>query len=47
MRSKEKFEKPMMEVVRFEAEDIIVTSQGGCTYQCKDICTDDCILIQK
>ena len=29
-----KFEKPVMEVITFEAEDIIVTS--GCYMVCKD-----------
>ncbi len=29
------FEKPKMEVIKFEAEDIIVTSGGGCEGYCQ------------
>lgn len=41
---KMKFEKPEMEKVMFEAEDVIVTS-GGCTGKCNVICGDDCITV--
>ncbi len=39
MKVNEKFERPEMEVIRFNAEDVIATS-GQCT-------SDDCILICK
>ena len=38
---KMKFEKPEMEKVMFEAEDVIVTS-GGCTWDCANVCEVDC-----
>lgn len=38
---KMKFEKPEMEKVMFEAEDVIVTS-GGCTWDCAHVCEVDC-----
>ncbi len=38
---REKFEKPEMEMVTFDAEDIIVTStcSGYCLWECKPNCT--------
>ena len=39
----EKFEKPVMEKITFEAEDIIVTS--GCSGDCRRICSTDCITV--
>jgi predicted oxidoreductase len=41
---KMKFEKPEMEKVMFEAEDVIVTS-GGCTGNCNVICDNDCMTV--
>lgn len=41
---KMKFEKPEMEKVMFEAEDVIVTS-GGCMGDCQHICGNDCQMI--
>ena len=41
---KMKFEKPEMEKVMFEAEDVIVTS-GGCTGDCQHICSNDCMMV--
>ncbi len=50
---KMKFEKPEMEKVMFEAEDVIVTS-GGCNggdcahvcgLDCKDVCSPDCRIV--
>ena len=41
---REKFEKPAMEKIKFEAEDIIVTS-GGCSGQCNMICDTDCMRV--
>ena len=41
MQKKERFEKPEMEKVMFETEDVIVTS-GGCSPDCTLICTNDC-----
>lgn len=41
MKMKKKFERPEMEVIRFEAEDVIVTS-GGCSPDCGVICGIDC-----
>lgn len=43
MQNNKKFEKPEMEKVMFEAEDVIVTS-GGCTGQCQHICSNDCLM---
>lgn len=40
---KEKFEKPVMEKIAFEAEDVIVTSGGCnvvCAVQCNVICSN-------
>lgn len=42
---REKFEKPAMEKIKFEAEDIIVTSGGGCKPYCGMVCSSDCIQI--
>lgn len=39
---KARMEKPQMEMVMFEAEDII-TSSGGCSGDCIKVCTNDCI----
>ena len=36
-----KFERPEMEVIRFEAEDVIMTS-GGCSSECSLVCSIDC-----
>ena len=36
---REKFDKPEMEMVTFDAEDIIMTS--GCTQDCGWNCTND------
>lgn len=41
---KMKFEKPLMEIVLFEAEDIVVAS-GGCIGNCNHICDLDCISV--
>ena len=40
---RERFEKPEMEKIAFEAEDIIVTSGqcGICDLDCDDICKND------
>ena len=38
---KKKFERPEMEVIRFEAEDVIMTS-GGCSSDCGFVCETDC-----
>ena len=41
---KEKFLKPVMEVVTFSAEDVIQTSGcvGDCSWQClNDVCTSN------
>lgn len=38
---KDKFEKPMMQKINFEAEDIIVTS-GECTSKCSGDCLSVC-----
>ena len=37
---KERFAKPTLEVVMFDAEDVIVTS--GCSGNCLDVCTGYC-----
>lgn len=42
---KDKFEKPMMQKINFEAEDIIVTSGGGCLGYCERVCDHDCIQV--
>lgn len=39
---KARMEKPQMEMVEFEAEDII-TSSGGCSGDCIKVCTNECI----
>ena len=41
---KEKFEKPVMEKIKFEAEDIIVTSGEGCSgdVRCPENCKRVC-----
>ena len=39
---KKRFEKPEMEQVMFEAEDVIVTS-SGCSGDCVKVCVSDCI----
>ena len=41
---REKFEKPAMEKIKFEAEDIIVTS-GGCSGHCNMVCNNDCMQV--
>ncbi len=41
MQKKERFEKPNMEKIMFEAEDVIVTS-GGCSGDCVSICQNNC-----
>ncbi len=38
---KEKFTKPTLEVIPFDAEDIIVTS-GGCKGDCIRVCPTNC-----
>lgn len=45
MQEKKKFEKPEMEKVTFEAEDVIVTSGGGCSGQCQSVCIPNCQLV--
>ena len=47
---KNKFEKPRMEKIEFEAEDIIVTSGGcnsdsKCPTNCSDVCTPHCFVV--
>ncbi len=45
---KMKFEKPFMEIVLFEAEDIVVASGGcisNCIGNCNHICDNDCISV--
>lgn len=44
MQNNKKFEKPEMEKVMFEAEDVIVTS-GGCTSHCRTVCNSDCGMV--
>ena len=44
MQNNKKFEKPEMEKVMFEAEDVIVTS-GGCTSDCKIVCNTYCTMV--
>ncbi len=41
---KERFAKPTLEVVTFDAEDVIVTSgcSGNCLVVCAGICHDVC-----
>lgn len=43
---KKKFERPEMEVIRFEAEDVIMTS-GGCSPDCGVVCSTDCKSVTK
>lgn len=45
MKIIEKFERPEMKIVRFDAEDVIATS-GGCT-DCGFVCSDDCLDVTK
>jgi hypothetical protein len=33
---KKNFVKPDFEIIKFEAEDIICTSGGGCVWDCSD-----------
>lgn len=40
---KVKFEKPVLEIVRFDTEDIIQTS--GCRGDCVKVCEWHCILV--
>ena len=40
MQNKEKLEKPEMEQVMFEAEDVIVTS--SCAPNCSSVCESQC-----
>ena len=48
MIKKEKFEIPHMEIVTFDAEDVISTSSCPmncdvvCSTNCKDVCTNEC-----
>lgn len=47
---KNRFEKPMMEKINFEAEDIIVTSGGcssdaKCPTNCMHVCSGDCLTV--
>lgn len=48
MIKKEKFETPHMEIVTFDAEDVISTSSCPnrcslvCDFNCNDVCTRDC-----
>ncbi len=37
---KARMEKPQMEMVMFEAEDVIATS--GCSRDCLDVCRGEC-----
>lgn len=41
---KEKFKKPVMEVIEFDPEDVIVTSctTDYCGFDCKKNCRDIC-----
>ncbi len=39
---KARMEKPQMEMVEFEAEDIITSSGGGCSGDCIKVCTNEC-----
>lgn len=39
---KARMDKPQMEMVMFEAEDIITSSGGGCSGDCIDVCRDEC-----
>lgn len=43
---KKKFERPEMEVIRFEAEDVIMTS-GGCSSECGLVCSIECESVTK
>ena len=40
---KVKFEKPVLEIVRFDTEDIIQTS--GCRGDCVKVCERHCIIV--
>lgn len=40
---KDKFEKPRLEIIKFDTDDVIQTS--GCHGFCKDVCAPDCIII--
>ena len=46
MKMKKKFERPEMEVIRFEAEDVIMTS-GGCSPDCGLVCSTECKSVTK
>ena len=41
MKINKKFERPEMEVIRFNADDVIVTS-AQCPNDCSLICKGDC-----
>lgn len=50
---KMKFEKPEMEKVMFEAEEVIVTSGGCqgycsvvCNAECSDVCDNNCKIVE-
>ncbi len=36
-----KLEKPNMEIVRFDTDDVVVAS-GGCYGYCKSVCPSEC-----
>ncbi len=42
MQTKEKFEKPEMEVVEFDSEDVIVTSTCASDHYCVVDCQPNC-----
>jgi hypothetical protein len=46
---KEMFEKPVMEMIEFDSEDIIITSacSTNCSPHCIMICTDDCQVVSR
>lgn len=39
---KEMFEKPVMEMIEFDSEDIIITSGGCLDDECDFVCTNHC-----
>lgn len=43
MKINEKFERPEMKIIKFDAEDVIVTS-GGCS-DCGVVCVGDCMSV--
>lgn len=44
MKINEKFERPEMKIIKFDAEDVIVTS-GGCSGDCVFVCSEDCLSV--